>query len=202
MDIAGFIPVLGAAPDGLNALIYAAEGDWTNAGISAVAMVPAFGDGAKLVVKGGKEVVEASGKTVIKMGEEQLAANLTKVAAEKASKEAAEVGSKEAAEKAAKEAAEKELSQKIAECEAIHALYKVLGNCRSCTRDDTPVERADKIACITVVLAGRRKYLAERCDYVLPGSIARGSAVAEKGHWQQVAQFVKMLEKCSTLPTK
>lgn len=39
LDIAGFIPVLGAVPDGVNAAIYVVEGDWANAGLSAVAMV-------------------------------------------------------------------------------------------------------------------------------------------------------------------
>ncbi|WCJ60440.1 hypothetical protein NXS98_04725 [Fontisphaera persica] len=34
--------------DGLNALLYAMEGGWGNAGISAVGMVPFLGDGAKL----------------------------------------------------------------------------------------------------------------------------------------------------------
>jgi hypothetical protein len=91
LDIAGFIPVLGAVPDGINAVIYAAEGDWVNAGVSAVAMVPAFGDGAKLSYKTGKYVVEASGKTVVKMGEEQLARNLKQVAAERTAKQATEV---------------------------------------------------------------------------------------------------------------
>src|SRR5262249_5616048 len=39
LDIAGFIPVLGAIPDGINAAIYVVQGDWENAGLSAVAMV-------------------------------------------------------------------------------------------------------------------------------------------------------------------
>ena len=54
LDIAGFIPVLGAIPDGVNAAIYVAEGDWANAGLAAVAMVPAWGDGVKLGVMAGK----------------------------------------------------------------------------------------------------------------------------------------------------
>jgi hypothetical protein len=239
LDIAGFVPALGAIPDGINAVIYAAEGDWVNAGVSAVAMVPLFGDGAKLAYKGGKEVIEASGKTVIKMGEEKLAKNLTDLAAggkdlaaqggkevlgeaaekttkelaekaekegaeaaQKAAKEAEEKARKEAAEKAEKEAKEKALKKKIAECEAIHATYKAGGACRGCTANDTPAERAAKIACITLVLEGRRRYLAEKCDYVLAGSIARGSATAEAGHITQVEQLAKMLAKCSTLPTK
>ena len=113
LDIAGFIPALGAIPDGINAVIYAVEGDWTNAGISAVAMVPVFGDGAKLAAKGGKELIEVSGKTVIKMGKEELGAGLKQVAKEKAGKEAVEQGAKaerevvEGATRAEREAAER-----------------------------------------------------------------------------------------------
>lgn len=197
LDIAGFIPALGAIPDGINALIYVAEGDWTNAGISAVAMVPLFGDGAKLVTKAGKEMIEVSGKTAVKMGKEEIAAGLK--AARKAEQEAAQ---KAAAKRLEKELAEKELKKKIAECEAIHAAYKALGNCPSCKATDTRTERAAKIACLTALLAGRRKYLKERCDYVLAGSLARGSTDAERGHEIQAEQIAKMLAKCSTLPIK
>ena len=98
LGLAGFIPALGAIPDGIDALIYAAEGDWTNAGISVVAMVPAFGDGAKVAIKGGKEVIEASGRTIVKMGEEELASGLR--AARRAEAEAAERAAKEAGESA------------------------------------------------------------------------------------------------------
>lgn len=55
LDVAGFVPGLGAIPDLLNAGIYAAEGDMGNAAMSAVAAVPAFGDaakGASLAVRG------------------------------------------------------------------------------------------------------------------------------------------------------
>jgi len=44
LDIAGFIPGWGAIADALNALIYAIEGDWTNAGMSALSAIPGFGD--------------------------------------------------------------------------------------------------------------------------------------------------------------
>jgi hypothetical protein len=225
LDVAGFIPALGAIPDGLNAVIYAAEGDWTNAGISAIAMVPLFGDGAKLGIKAGEEVIEVSGKTILKMGEKELTTGLEKVAAHKVEKaaagkiekevagnvekeiagnvekEAAQKLEKEAAQKLEREAAEKALKKKIAECEAIWAAYKALGECRKCLKSDTPAERALKVACITGVLAGRRKYLKEKCDYVLAGSIAKGSANAEKGHEQAAAQLVKMLADCASLPT-
>ncbi|MEP0916980.1 DUF4157 domain-containing protein [Leptolyngbya sp. DQ-M1] len=214
LDIAGFIPVLGAIPDGINAGIYALEGDWANAGLSAVAMVPAWGDGVKLGAIAGKSAIKISEKAAIKLGEEGIAKGLKEVkaasktvhAAEETGK-AAKLGEaaagkleKEAAEKLEKEAAQKALEKKIAECEGIHASYKAL-KCSSCKPTDTRAERLAKIACLTALLAGRRKYLQEKCDYVLAGSIARGSAVAERGHEIQAEQIAKMLLKCSTLPT-
>lgn len=102
---------------------------------------------------------------------------------------------------AAAAAAAAELARRIAECEAIHRAYKALGNCRACKRTDTAAERAAKIACLTAVIAGRRNYLSKRCDYILPGSIARGSAIAERGHIIQAEQLEAMLANCSTLPT-
>lgn len=238
LDLAGFIPVLGAIPDGINAGIYVVEGDWANAGLSAVAMVPAWGDGVKLVSMAGKSTIRVTAKAAIKLGpkgiaeglkevkavskaaklteeagkaakvEKELVEGIGKEAAEKLEKEAAEKAAKEAkeakeaADKVAKEAAEKALQKRIAECLGIHAAYKALGNCGKCTALDTLAERALKIACLTAVIAGRQSYLSKDCDDVLPGSIARGSAIAKRGHQTQVAQLLNMLAKCQTLPTK
>lgn len=46
LDILGLVPGLGEPVDGVNALIYAAEGDEVNAGLSAAAMIPFLGWGA------------------------------------------------------------------------------------------------------------------------------------------------------------
>jgi RHS repeat-associated protein len=48
LDVAGFIPVVGAAADVLNAGVYALEGDYANAALSLVASVPGIGDAAAL----------------------------------------------------------------------------------------------------------------------------------------------------------
>jgi hypothetical protein len=53
------LPGVGALPDGVNAALYAAEGDYVNAGLSAAAAVPGIGDGAtaaKYAAKYGDEV--------------------------------------------------------------------------------------------------------------------------------------------------
>jgi hypothetical protein len=50
LDIIGLIPVVGEIADGINAIIYAARGDYINAALSAVAMVPFAG----IAATGGK----------------------------------------------------------------------------------------------------------------------------------------------------
>jgi hypothetical protein len=52
LDWAGMVPGVGAAPDGVNAVWYLASGDVPNAAISAMGMLPIFGDaiiGGRLV---------------------------------------------------------------------------------------------------------------------------------------------------------
>ncbi len=58
LDIAGLVPVLGAPADGINAVWYAAEGDWVNAGLSATGMIPIAGEAAT-VAKFGIRAVDA-----------------------------------------------------------------------------------------------------------------------------------------------
>ena len=57
LDVAGFIPGIGAVADLTNAAISACRGDWVGAGMSLIAAVPGIGDaaaGAKLAHKGAK----------------------------------------------------------------------------------------------------------------------------------------------------
>ncbi|HEU5470659.1 MAG TPA: polymorphic toxin-type HINT domain-containing protein, partial [Actinophytocola sp.] len=94
LDLAGLIPGLGELADGLNALSYLAEGDPTNAAISAASMIPLVGDLAKGaryaddvagVIKGAcsfsgdTKVLMADGTTQpiqdIKVGDQILATN-------------------------------------------------------------------------------------------------------------------------------
>ncbi|MDD2116064.1 hypothetical protein NP554_30215 [Pseudomonas asiatica] len=58
LDGLGFVPGLGAIPDGISAFIYVLEGDIENAGLAAFAAIPVFGDAAK----GGVLVGKAAGK--------------------------------------------------------------------------------------------------------------------------------------------
>lgn len=65
LDGLGFVPGLGAIPDGINAGIYALEGDEKNAAISAGAAIPIFGD----IGKGGKILADGT-KALSKHGDE------------------------------------------------------------------------------------------------------------------------------------
>jgi hypothetical protein len=46
LDIIGFILVIGEVADGINAILYLAQGDFLNAGISAAALIPVVGSAA------------------------------------------------------------------------------------------------------------------------------------------------------------
>ena len=54
LDVAGFIPGVGAVADMANAAIYAAEGDWMNVASSVVSAIPGVGDTMALASKSAK----------------------------------------------------------------------------------------------------------------------------------------------------
>jgi len=56
LDVAGFIPALGAVPDIANGIIYLCQGDFANMGLSFIAAVPVYGDTIAGVAKGAKYV--------------------------------------------------------------------------------------------------------------------------------------------------
>jgi len=63
LDVVGFIPGVGEIADGANALIYLGEGRFWEAGISAAAMLPVFGDTGKVGkwgVRAGREIAETT----------------------------------------------------------------------------------------------------------------------------------------------
>jgi hypothetical protein len=67
LDFGGMVPVLGAVPDLLNSGIYAAEGNYLEAGISAAAAIPFAGDAVgagRLAIKYGDDVLGAASHLV------------------------------------------------------------------------------------------------------------------------------------------
>jgi Hemolysin coregulated protein Hcp (TssD) len=61
LDVAGMVPVIGEVADGINALAYLAEGNTTDAALSAAAMIPIAGWGATGVkaIRKGSKIVDA-----------------------------------------------------------------------------------------------------------------------------------------------
>ncbi len=121
LDVAGFVPVLGAIPDVINAGVYAAEGEYVQAGISLVAAVPGAGDAVaagNIAVKAGKQVA----RRIEKETAEQIEKRLAKEAAEKLEKETAE-----SAAKAEKEAAGKKGGKDKGNPRCILRPYRVNG---------------------------------------------------------------------------
>ncbi len=75
LDIVGLIPGIGEIADGINAVVYLAQGDLVNAGLSTAAMIPFGGWGAtgtKLINKVFRYGDEAAdiGKAILKNGDE------------------------------------------------------------------------------------------------------------------------------------
>ncbi|RRA27344.1 hypothetical protein C3O72_22350, partial [Cronobacter sakazakii] len=63
LDVLGAVPVLGVVADGANAAIYAAEGDYGNAALSAASAAANFVPGGGAAFKAGKMAVKA-GKAI------------------------------------------------------------------------------------------------------------------------------------------
>ncbi|MCY2977825.1 MAG: hypothetical protein NTU79_04065 [Planctomycetota bacterium] len=67
LDIAGLVPVIGEFADLANAGIYLAQGDYQLAGLSAISIIPVFGDAigksSKVVVKATRYMDEAAEAT-------------------------------------------------------------------------------------------------------------------------------------------
>jgi hypothetical protein len=116
LDVAGFVPGFGEIADGLNGLIYLAEGRYVEASISALAMIPVLGDlgkAGKLTIKIGKEVLEEAAEKVVKEAAEELLEAAAKEAAEEVVEKAVKETTEELVEKAAKETVE-EAAEKTA----------------------------------------------------------------------------------------
>jgi hypothetical protein len=101
----------------------------------------------------------------------------------------------EAASEEVAKAIARKLAERIALCEATHQAYDKL-DCKSC-KDCTPCDEAVvNLACWTSKLTLRGKYLSMKCDYVLAGSLIRGSSLAEAGHIQALAEQSSAASKC------
>lgn len=140
LDAAGFIPGFGEIADGLNGVIYLAEGHYIEASISLVAMIPILGDlgkAGKLTVKLGQELLEEAAEKVVKETVEEFVETAAKETVEEVvEKVAKETGEElieitaketveETVEKTSKEAVE-ELTEKAAKESANEVAQKTL----------------------------------------------------------------------------
>jgi len=107
---------------------------------------------------------------------------------------AAGVAARRAAAAAAQRAAQ-QAARRIAECEAAYWAYKNL-ECSGCKKCTTKEEVLKNIACLTAEIAGRSKYITKRCDYILLGSIAAGSAAKERSHKGELVKKTAALANC------
>jgi hypothetical protein len=103
LSIAGLIPVLGAVPDTIDAGIYAIEGDWVNAGFSALAAAPIFGDAAAVTRKGGKFILKVAGKDVERLGPKAIGNALAEAKGTRRAVTEAEEAAAQARKRASKE---------------------------------------------------------------------------------------------------
>ncbi len=60
LDVAGFVPFFGIVPDAINTVIHVARGNWVDAGMSAVAIIPFYGDAIKGAYNAGKAAVKGA----------------------------------------------------------------------------------------------------------------------------------------------
>ena len=86
----------------------------------------------------------------------------------------------------------------VLRCELIHQSYKHLESnvCRRCGGDCDPTEAAANCACWAPVVQLRKNYLKGKCDYILPGSIAKGSKKAEQSHNFELTKTIQARNKC------
>ena len=57
LDVLGMVPVVGNAADGINATWYAAEGEWLDAALSSMALIPGIGQAVTLAKANVKAVL-------------------------------------------------------------------------------------------------------------------------------------------------
>ena len=86
----------------------------------------------------------------------------------------------------------------IAACEGVYNAYKGM-TCTRCEKCDSKIVLISKIACWSTLSALRSEYLSRGCDYILQGSINKGSKQAEDGHTDQLVAVNNALHRCISL---
>ena len=118
IDLVGLIPGIGDIADGINSLIYLAEGRYLEATISALSMIPLVGDlgkAGKVGLEVSEEIVEEGAEVLIekavKEGGEELVEKFTKETVEQVAETTVKEAGEELSEKIVKESVE-EITEK------------------------------------------------------------------------------------------
>ncbi len=172
LDVIGMIPGFGEVADGINAVFYAAEGDYVSAGISAAAMLPIAGwvaAGGKVVkrglVKGTKVAVEMFGKAV-KEVTEGIAKELIVRYSRKLGSEVFEKMSRDAFERYVKECVEdytKEAAERIAKQGSESVTKESIEKISKESLEELIEKKVDDLIALT------SKYSKEFVDWLLKG---------------------------------
>ena len=84
----------------------------------------------------------------------------------------------------------------VSECENYHADYKAKKP-KKCTQNHTKAEMEANVIATQAHIDGRQLYIDEECDYVLQGSINKGSDVALASHRLELAAVKRTLSNCN-----
>jgi len=203
LDAVGLIPGVGEIADGLNSLIYLSEGRRWEAGISAMAMLPIFGDlgkAGKWTVKVGSEIVEvtveAGVKATLRAAAQEAAQEAVERVVREVVTETAEKATKELLQEAAEKAAAAALERgaKEAAQEAIALAIKEMGED---VQEDVIREAAER---------SLREYLASNAAQRAAKDAAQETAKRVSGavrpptKWDDIDDLIQHARKHATTP--
>jgi hypothetical protein len=69
--------------------------------------------------------------------------------------------------------------------------------CKRCKESMSLEELTANLRCFEKLAAGRAEWLDNGCDYIMEGSIAKGSEKAERGHRQALEAARNAAKKCA-----
>jgi len=124
LNVAGCIPGMGNVTTGINGVIYLAEGNLLQAGLSAISMVPVVGNLAKASIVAGKTILEIAAEKLAKVAGKEVVETVVKDVSE----EIVEDVTKEVAEQTAKQTL-KEAGEELVEAatESLQTTESILG---------------------------------------------------------------------------
>jgi len=94
----------------------------------------------------------------------------------------------------------KKLAGRFVSCMSVYSGCRLTGDgCRGCDSKTPQAVACAMHACFATETAGRAAYLRMRCDYILPGSIRRGSRENESGHQRELVEKTTAMINCGRI---